>query len=60
MLKHQHMASHMARRTCVTILLHRGIAFTSVMKLTRHKDFKTLMKYENISEEVLVETLGNI
>ncbi len=58
--KYQHMASHMARRSCVTILLQKGMAPTTVMKLTGHKDLKTLMKYENTSEEALAEALGNI
>jgi site-specific recombinase XerD len=50
----------MARRSCVTILLQRGMAPTTVMKLTGHKDLKTSMKYENTSEEALVEALENI
>lgn len=55
--KHHHMASHMARRSCVTILLQKGIPATTVMKLTGHKDLKTLMRYENTSVEALVEAL---
>ena len=44
------MASHMARRTCVTILL----------KLTAHSDIKTLIKYENTSDEALVKELERV
>ena len=58
--KHNFMSSHMARRSCVTILLQRGMPPTTIMKLTGHKDLKTLMKYENTSEEALVEALENI
>jgi len=58
--KHKFMSSHMARRSCVTILLQRGMPPTTIMKLTGHKDLKTLMKYENTSEEALVEALENI
>ncbi|MGM0528369.1 MAG: hypothetical protein ACQERS_08155 [Bacteroidota bacterium] len=35
------MSSHMARRSCVTILLQKGMPPTTIMKLTVHKDLKT-------------------
>ena len=54
------MTSHMARRSCVTILLQRGVPATTVMKLTGHKDLKTLMRYENTSEGALAEALKTI
>ena len=55
--KHESMSSHMARRSCVTILLQRGMPPTTVMKLTGHTDIKTLMKYENTGEDALVSAL---
>jgi integrase len=55
--KYLFMSSHMARRSCVTILLQRGIPPTTVMKLTGHKDLKTLMKYENTSQDAQVDAL---
>lgn len=58
--KYQFMSSHMARRSCVTILLQKGIPATTVMKLTGHKDLKTLMRYENTSEEALVKALESV
>jgi integrase len=58
--KNKFMTSHMARRSCVTILLQRGVPATTVMKLTGHKDLKTLMRYENTSEDALAEALKNI
>jgi integrase len=58
--KNEFMSSHMARRSCVTILLQRGVPATTVMKLTGHKDLKTLMRYENTSEDALAEALNNI
>lgn len=57
--KYDFMASHMARRTCITILLQKGVPPTTVMKLTGHTDLKTLMKYENTSHNALVEALEN-
>jgi integrase len=58
--KNKFMTSHMARRSCVTILLQRGVPATTVMKLTGHKDLKTLMRYENTSEGALAEALKNM
>ena len=55
--KHEFMASHMARRSCVTILLQRGVPPTTIMKLTGHTDLKTLMKYENTSDDALLNAL---
>lgn len=55
--KHEFMSSHMARRSCVTILLQRGMPPTTVMKLTGHTDLKTLMKYENTGDEALIKAL---
>ena len=57
--KYKFMTSHMGRRTFVTILLQKGVPATTIMKLTGHKDLKTLMKYENTSQDALVEALGN-
>jgi len=55
--KHKFMSSHMARRSGITILLEKGIPPTTVMKLSGHTDVKTLMRYENTSQEALVEAL---
>jgi site-specific recombinase XerD len=57
--KHAFISSHMARRTCVTLLLQKGMPPTTVMKLTGHTDLKTLMKYENTCEDALVNALEN-
>jgi len=46
--KYYFMSSHMARRTCVSILLNNfGVAPSSVMEITGHADLKTLEKYLN-------------
>jgi len=47
------MSSHMARRTCITLMLEKGVAITTLQKLTGHSSVKTLMKYENTSNEAL-------
>ncbi|MFN8415425.1 MAG: phage integrase SAM-like domain-containing protein [Cytophagaceae bacterium] len=58
--KHEFMSSHMARRTCVNILLELGTPPTTVMKLTGHADLKTLLKYENTSLDSLKNALIKI
>jgi len=55
--KYQFMASHMARRSCVTILLQKGVPATTIMKLTGHKDLKTLMRYENTGDDAVIAAL---
>ena len=58
--KYAFISSHMARRSCVTILLQKGVPPTTVMKLTGHSDLKTLMKYENTSFNELVKALETV
>lgn len=50
---YEFIVSHTARRSAITIMLEKGISPTTVMKLTGHSDLKTLMKYENTSQEAL-------
>jgi len=58
-LKHSFMSSHMARRSCITFLLQKGMPPTTIMKLSGHTDLKTLLKYENNSHDVLMDALEN-
>jgi integrase len=55
--KYNHISSHTARRSCITILLQKGVPMTTVMKLTGHTDVKTLMKYENTEDGALESAL---
>jgi len=55
--KYDHISSHTARRSCITILLQKGIPVTTIMKLTGHTDVKTLMKYENTGDDALEDAL---
>jgi len=58
--KHKLVSSHTARRTCVSILLAKGLPPTIVMKLTGHSDIKTMMKYERTTTEALENSLKKI
>jgi len=50
--KYEFMSSHMARRTCVSILLNvYNLATSHVMQITGHSDLKTLQKYLDTDRE---------
>ena len=51
------VSSHTARRTCVSLLLAKGVPPTVVMKLTGHSSIQTMMRYERTTNEVLVNSL---
>lgn len=51
------VSSHTARRTCVSILLAKGVPPTVVMKLTGHSSIQTMMRYERTTNETLINSL---
>jgi len=53
----QFISSHTARRTCITLLIRKGVPLPVIQKLTGHSDVKTLMKYENTDVDDLAEAL---
>jgi len=57
--KYYFMSSHMARRTCVSILLNNfGMAPSLVMEITSHTDLKTLQKYLNTDRSARREAMS--
>jgi integrase len=54
------VSSHTARRTCVSILLEKGVPPTVVMKLTGHSSIQTMMRYERTTNDALVNYLLSI
>lgn len=52
------ISSHTARRTCVSLLLEKGVPPTVVMKLTGHSSIHTMMRYERTSNEALFNALS--
>jgi integrase len=54
------VSSHTARRTCVSILLEKGVPPTVVMKLTGHSSIQTMMRYERTTNDALVSYLLSI
>jgi len=58
--KYEFMASHMARRTAITLLLHSGMNITTLQLLTNHENIETLMSYNNTGVEQLEKELGEL
>jgi len=53
--KHKLVCTHTARRTFVTLALEGGMRPEVVMKITGHKDYKTLHRYLKITDAVAQE-----
>jgi len=50
--KYELITSHTMRRTFITQSLERGIRPETLMKVTGHKDLRTLMRYVKIVDDV--------
>lgn len=51
--KHELLCTHTARRTFVTLALEGGMRPETVMRITGHKDYKTLHRYLKITDAVV-------
>ncbi|MDO1451028.1 site-specific integrase [Rhodocytophaga aerolata] len=51
--KFELLSTHTARRTFVTLSLEKGMRPEEVMRITGHKNIKTLMKYVKITNQVV-------
>ncbi|TAH21224.1 MAG: hypothetical protein EAZ08_04290 [Cytophagales bacterium] len=58
--KYEFISSHSARRTGITLLLQKGVPPTTIMKVTGHEDLKTLMKYENTSDDAVFNAFNKV
>ncbi len=58
--KYRFISSHVARKTCVTLMLERGYPIAIIRKITGHKDIETLMRYENVSDKAVIEALMSL
>ncbi len=50
---------HLARHTCATLLIHQGVAITTVQKLLGHTSVKTTQIYSEILSSTIVRDLKN-
>lgn len=54
------MSSHLARHTCATLLVHQGVAITTVQKLLGHTSVKTTQIYSEVLSSTIVRDLKNV
>ncbi|WP_297089420.1 tyrosine-type recombinase/integrase [uncultured Draconibacterium sp.] len=54
------ISSHTARRTCVSLLLEKGVPPTVVMKLTGHSSIQTMMRYERTTNDSLIQAFTSV
>ncbi len=50
--KYELLSSHTGRRTFITLSLEKGMRAETVMKISGHKDMKTLMRYVKITDKI--------
>ena len=51
---------HVSRHTCATLLVHQGIAITTVQKLLGHTSVKTTQIYSEVLSSTIVRDLKNV
>ena len=54
------MSSHQSRHTCATLLVHQGVAITTVQKLLGHTSVKTTQIYSEVLSSTIVRDLKNL
>lgn len=55
----KHFTYHTARHTCATLLVHQGVAITTVQKLLGHTSVKTTQIYSEVLSDTIVRDLTN-
>lgn len=58
--KWEHLTSHVARRTFVTLSLEAGMRPDVIMSITGHRSFKTMKKYIAITEQSKKDAMENV
>lgn len=53
----KHFTFHSSRHTCATLLVHRGVAITTVQKLLGHTSIKTTQIYSEVLSDTIVRDL---
>ena len=51
---------HVSRHTCATLLVHQGVAITTVQKLLGHTSVKTTQIYSEVLSSTIVRDLKNL
>ena len=58
--KYEFVSSHCGRRTFITLSLERGMRPEILMKITGHKDFKSMKRYIQITSKVKENEMMNV
>lgn len=56
----KHITYHVARHTCATLLVHQGVAITTVQKLLGHTSVKTTQIYSEVLSGTIVRDLTSV
>lgn len=56
----KHVTYHTARHTCATLLVHDGVAITTVQRLLGHTSVKTTQIYSEVLSSTIVRDLTNV
>lgn len=56
----KHITYHTARHTCATLLVHDGVAITTVQRLLGHTSVKTTQIYSEVLSSTIVRDLTNV
>lgn len=56
----KHFTYHTARHTCATLLIHDGVAITTVQRLLGHTSVKTTQIYSEVLSSTIVRDLKNV
>ena len=56
----QPISFHVSRHTCATLLVHQGVAITTVQKLLGHTSVKTTQIYSEVLSSTIVRDLKNV
>ena len=51
---------HVSRHTCATLLVHQGVAITTVQKLLGHTSVKTTQIYSEVLSSTIVRDLKSV
>ena len=51
---------HCARHTCATLLVHQGVAITTVQKILGHTSVKTTQIYSEVMSDTIIKDLKSV
>ena len=51
---------HTARHTCATLLVHQGVAITTVQKILGHTSVKTTQIYSEVMSDTIIKDLKSV